>query len=365
MPNPLSVLAQMSPEDALKYLGANQNQSMPPELTGLSPEGGVYEQMALAMQREQEQKAKAQQEALAAAQAPVGAPPPQAAPVDQESGFQQALDQYTQAARSAMRKGENAIDQQRHVNADILNKPFEADMSPLLAFIDSLGSAKVSQTYKRPETLEERQALASKLQEALTKQQMGLSSQEVELMKERLAAIASHDKASNLGPIEALKLQFMMRGKELPETAVDKISQFESGVSDANGLLTKIENNPHLLGLMRGTITTFNPKDVAGRQLLADIDRVKQSIGKSLEGGVLRKEDEEKYKKILATITDEPKVAVYKLKELIQAINEKRAQYLGNLQKAGYYTSGLTQGAPATNDAEIQRLIELRKLKGQ
>jgi hypothetical protein len=43
---------------------------------------------------------------------------------------------------------------------------------------------------------------------------------------------------------------------------------------------------------------TVNPWS-GSRKVQAEIDRVRQLVGKALEGGVLRKEDEEKYKKIL------------------------------------------------------------------
>lgn len=56
------------------------------------------------------------------------------------------------------------------------------------------------------------------------------------------------------------------------------------------------------------------------RKLRAEIDRVRQRIGKALEGGVLRKEDEEKYKKILPTITDDRGTSDSKIRGLRGAL---------------------------------------------
>jgi len=67
----------------------------------------------------------------------------------------------------------------------------------------------------------------------------------------------------------------------------------------------------------------------------ADIDRVKQTVGKALEGGVLRKEDEDKYKKILATITDTPETALYKIDAIISSINQDIANYKSLQQASG------------------------------
>lgn len=68
----------------------------------------------------------------------------------------------------------------------------------------------------------------------------------------------------------------------------------------------------------------------------ATIDRVKQVIGKTLEGGVLRKEDEAKYEKILPTIGDPPSVVRAKLEGLDAAIRDKRQNLLDSLGDAGY-----------------------------
>jgi hypothetical protein len=77
--------------------------------------------------------------------------------------------------------------------------------------------------------------------------------------------------------------------------------------------------------------------DAKGRQ--AVIDRVKQVIGKALEGGVLRKEDEYKYTKILPTIQDTPQVAKVKLDGLRDALTLRRERLLESLDDAGYNVS--------------------------
>lgn len=79
----------------------------------------------------------------------------------------------------------------------------------------------------------------------------------------------------------------------------------------------------------------------------ATIDRVKQVIGKALEGGVLRKEDEYKYEKILPTIGDPPAVVKTKLEGLDAALRKKRGTELDALEDAGYDVSRYRQrGAP-------------------
>jgi hypothetical protein len=71
---------------------------------------------------------------------------------------------------------------------------------------------------------------------------------------------------------------------------------------------------------------------------LAQIALQKQIIGKSLEGGVLRKEDEIKYSKILITISDPPEVAQAKMKGLTEVLSNRRRELLDSLEDAGYNT---------------------------
>lgn len=93
--------------------------------------------------------------------------------------------------------------------------------------------------------------------------------------------------------------------------------------------------------------------DAKSRQ--AVIDRVKQVIGKALEGGVLRKEDEYKYEKILPTIYDPPEVVKTKLDGLETAIKQRRETTLDALEDAAYDVSRFRirgQGGQPPTDTE-------------
>lgn len=75
------------------------------------------------------------------------------------------------------------------------------------------------------------------------------------------------------------------------------------------------------------------------KQKQATIDRVKQVIGKALEGGVLRKEDEIKYEKILPKIYDPIEVVETKLNGLDAALGQRKQTLLDSLEDAGYDVS--------------------------
>ena len=78
--------------------------------------------------------------------------------------------------------------------------------------------------------------------------------------------------------------------KGLSDTAITEIAQTQKAVTDLSELKIIMQGNEQFIGPITG-LQRFNPYSKA-RQVQADINRVKQTVGKALEGGVLRKEDE-------------------------------------------------------------------------
>lgn len=115
----------------------------------------------------------------------------------------------------------------------------------------------------------------------------------------------------------------------LGNTAIKDISQSKDALDGLFDLSAKINDNLEYIGPIKG-LAALNPWSKA-RKIQSDIDRIRQTVGKALEGGVLRKEDEEKYKKILATITDTPSTAQYKITQLISDIKSNIVNYGKNL----------------------------------
>ncbi len=123
--------------------------------------------------------------------------------------------------------------------------------------------------------------------------------------------------------------------KPLSDTAIKEIEQTKSALASLDVLEQKVKDNLQYIGPLKG-LQQYNPWSKA-RQVQADVDRVRQTVGKALEGGVLRKEDEEKYKKILATLTDMPETAIYKIQALKDTLNRDIESYKNSQRDAGRY----------------------------
>lgn len=123
-------------------------------------------------------------------------------------------------------------------------------------------------------------------------------------------------------------------GAKPSDTELTKIQDAENGIGRLRALRAKINNNRGAMGPISGQLAHW-PWATERKKLQADMDVVRQSVGKALEGGVLRKEDEEKYQKILATITDDPDIALYKIDQLEDLMNRDVGAYKASLRAGG------------------------------
>lgn len=126
---------------------------------------------------------------------------------------------------------------------------------------------------------------------------------------------------------------FVGFGKRMSEGAITTITGYKTAKSSLQDLRKVLGENEQYLGPIAG-LQAINPYSDA-RKAQAKIDLVRQRVGKTLEGGVLRKEDEEKYKKILATLNDEPSTAIYKIDSLIETMDRDMETYIEEQRSAG------------------------------
>lgn len=116
---------------------------------------------------------------------------------------------------------------------------------------------------------------------------------------------------------------------KLGNTAIQAVTDLQTGLDNLGGLEQRIgESNANSPGL--GGIRSAIPFDTEAKSLRAEIDRVKQVVGKALEGGVLRKEDEEKYARILPTINDTDDVAMRKIAAIRGDLQNKLKTFYAN-----------------------------------
>lgn len=144
------------------------------------------------------------------------------------------------------------------------------------------------------------------------------------------------------------------QGRAVTSGDAGRVSELTTSLDDVAVLRQTISGNgatgtaAAVGAALPNAITNATGWGVEAKQKQATIDRVKQVIGKALEGGVLRKEDEYKYEKILPTISDPPAVVETKLAGLERAIALRRTRTLESLADAGYDTGRFLDRSPRT-----------------
>ncbi len=166
------------------------------------------------------------------------------------------------------------------------------------------------------------------------------------------------------GRSEAAAVEIARHNRAMEESARNRVQARPMTSGDA-GRITDLDTALNQLSVLRddigstgaaskvgamlpNAVTEYTGLGASAKSRQAQIDRVKQLIGKTLEGGVLRKEDEIKYEKILPTIGDPPDVAKAKMDGLERMIRDKRETTLQNLGDAGFNVDAMTQrGGPS------------------
>jgi len=149
---------------------------------------------------------------------------------------------------------------------------------------------------------------------------------------------------------EYLNKQAQSQGMlSLSDTAIERTTDAQKALEGLSEL-EQIVGGDFAGGVIQGQIQQFNPFNDEFKNQQSSIDRVRQTVGKALEGGVLRAEDEAKYRKILPTMQDSPEGAQYKINKLRQMIREDMQRYLVTQQRYG-------KGAGQVNTSDSQTLL--------
>jgi len=129
--------------------------------------------------------------------------------------------------------------------------------------------------------------------------------------------------------------------KEYSSTIAGNISDFQSSIDGLDKLAQEIGNTKGSVDPIMGFIRSLNPYDVDQKNLVAMIDKTRQIVGKAMEGGVLRKEDEEKYKKILPTASDTKENALFKIASIRDDLVKKLQDYSSMVGAGGQQSQSM------------------------
>lgn len=226
------------------------------------------------------------------------------------------------------------------------------DLKPAAALVDAWTGSHLAASTPAPLNLNERinaiQALQSKVdaeKEQGTKEAMALEQYKIKIKQDR-----DENNAKNLLALQALGEQNfsvqeasgrksaskILNAKEI--TKFSDSSTAREGIIDFMGF---IKENPDLMGVLakvksKNPFQSFTPEEA---NMLGKWKEIRQTLGKTLEGGVLRDADWAKYADIIGDINNNPQVAITRLKALKYELERKYINDYNSFTGSRYDTS--------------------------
>ena len=142
-------------------------------------------------------------------------------------------------------------------------------------------------------------------------------------------------------------------GKQMSAADVGKYNEGNRLPGMLTDLRKSISSSQDMFGPVAGRVAGFNPYNEKAKTLDSQLRTSAQSIGSFLEGGVLRKEDEEKYAKMLPQLSDTPEIASNKLDLIEKLLVDKQRSTVDALKNSGYDTAGIQREFAPTRVPEV------------
>jgi len=168
--------------------------------------------------------------------------------------------------------------------------------------------------------------------------------------------VEEYDKASGnlirtrpmgISPNTAAVGERATKARPMNDSTVIRLGELQAGIHGLDKLASDlgVEGGTGFVAGMKARIprgiSQMTGVGVAEQTRKSKIDLVRQTVGKALEGGVLRKEDEAKYAYILPTMDDDPQLAANKTRQVMERLQEDYGIYLDSLEDTGRDVSRL------------------------
>lgn len=129
--------------------------------------------------------------------------------------------------------------------------------------------------------------------------------------------------------------------RELPADKVLLVNEGNSIPSMLKDINVTIGANKDDFGPVGGRLSSMNPYNEKSQTMNSQIGAASQAFGRYMEGGVLRKEDEDKYRKMFPNMSDTPEVAKNKLAVVSRLLSQKQNSNIAALREQGFDVSGI------------------------
>jgi hypothetical protein len=230
------------------------------------------------------------------------------------------------------------------------------DTAPLAAYLDSMTGSRLSPGFQGPTPFEEKQAMALNLENALIDQKDEYANQALQFFRNKAymdqvsaQGQAQRDNQSYRDKMLALRKQQMAQksapqGKELTQNMIRTLNEGNQIPQMLDDVRVALDASANIMGPVEGRRRSLNPWDEQSQTLESQVRAASQSFGRYMEGGVLRKEDEAKYRRMFPNASDTPEVARNKLAIVERMLKQKQGSDMDAFRAQGYNLTGLDRG---------------------
>lgn len=138
------------------------------------------------------------------------------------------------------------------------------------------------------------------------------------------------------------------QGKQLSAADTLKVQEGDNIPNILADVKTTLDKNQGMFGPVAGRLASANPWNTDSQTIDSQFRTASQTFGRYMEGGVLRPDDEAKYRKMFPQLSDTPEVAQNKLAIVNKMLIDRQNANVAALKSQGYRTSGFqTRETPA------------------
>lgn len=230
------------------------------------------------------------------------------------------------------------------------------DLGPIAAYLDSVGGTNMARSFQGPTPFEKEQALEQRLEGALADQKDEYANQALAFFKnkaymDQVRAQGEAQKANQSYRDRMVRLRQKQleqknkpQGKELTQNMVRTLNEGNQIPQMLDDVRAALEASKDIMGPVEGRRRSMNPWDERSQTLESQVRAASQAFGRFMEGGVLRKEDEAKYRRMFPNASDTPEVAKNKLAIVDRLLKQKQGSDMEAFRAQGYDLRGLDKG---------------------
>jgi hypothetical protein len=258
---------------------------------------------------------------------------PAMVPDKQYNALMKRLEDKTLQGITDQRK---SVDKLREYQGKLGAEEAKFDLTPLLRLSDQWTGSNMAQGYQAPETRAQKEARVMGVEQQIANQNAKITDDELGLLRTQLASQTAN-----------MRYGQGSNGKDLSATAILKVNEGNAIPALLKQVEQTIDANQDYLGYAASLAGTevgrfTSPENYEKSKTIDSQMRASsQAFGKYMEGGVLRKEDEEKYRKMFPQLSDTPQVAKNKLAIVQSMMTAKQQSDLDALKAQGYNINGL------------------------